>query len=299
MGSNRSVTMTMSHLNSIKGLSKRTNLVYLDKDRVGSTHLDTLFQELHICNKEVVTYQLATVANGSSQLHPVVPIVLIKTILNRIDRILGNQFLQEFDLLFSSQFLAIRILLLTILQLAVIIIPLTILLNGKLTGSTVHGYLHILSWLIASILNGLTDALECILDTIECRSKTALITYGSRKAAALQQFRQCMEHLSTHADGLLLGRSTHRTDHELLEGDRCIRVSTTINDVHHRNRKGVGIATADVAIQGDVQILGSSMCHSQRHTENSICTQVRLGLGTVEFQHLVVNGALFQGREAH
>ena len=83
-----------------------------------------------------------------------------------------------------------------------------------------------------------------------------------------------MEHLCTHTDSLLLGRSTHRTDHELLESDRCIRVSTTIDDVHHRNRKGISIATANVAIQWDVEILSSSMSHSQRNTEDGIGTQV-------------------------
>ena len=102
MGSNGGVTMAMSHLDSIQCLGERTNLVHLDEDRVGSTHLDTLLQELHVSNKEVVTYQLATVADGSGQLHPVVPIGLIKTILNRIDRIFGNQFFQELDLLSSS-----------------------------------------------------------------------------------------------------------------------------------------------------------------------------------------------------
>lgn len=82
MGSNGGVTMAMSHLDSIQCLGERTNLVYLDEDRVGCTHLDALLQELHVGNKEVVTYQLATIADGSSQLYPVVPIVLVKAILN-------------------------------------------------------------------------------------------------------------------------------------------------------------------------------------------------------------------------
>ena len=82
MGSNGGVTMTVSHLDSIQCLGKRTNLVHLDEDRVGSTHLDALLQEFHVGNKEVVTYQLATIADSSSQLHPVVPIVLVKAILD-------------------------------------------------------------------------------------------------------------------------------------------------------------------------------------------------------------------------
>ena len=70
---------------------------------------------------------------------------------------------------------------------------------------------------------------------------------------------------------------------------------TTIDAVHNRNRKGISIATANLAIQWDVEILSSSMSHSQRNTEDGIGTQIRLGFGTVEFQHLIVDGTLLQG----
>ena len=83
-----------------------------------------------------------------------------------------------------------------------------------------------------------------------------------------------MEHLCTHTDGLFLIRSTHRTNHKLLEGDWRIRVSTAIDDVHHRNGKGVSVATTDVAIQRDVEILGCSMSHCKRYAKNSIGSQV-------------------------
>ena len=151
--------MTMCHLDSIQGLGERTYLIDLDQDRVGCPHLDTFLQELDIGNEEVVTHQLATVTDGSGQLHPVVPVVLIQTILDRINRIFSYQFFQELDLLLGSEFLTIRILLLAILQLAIIIVPLTILLYGKLARSTVHGNLHVLAWLIASVLDSLADAL--------------------------------------------------------------------------------------------------------------------------------------------
>ena len=53
MGSNGGVTMTVSHLDSIQCLGKRTNLVHLDEDRVSSTHLDTLFQELDLLSSSM------------------------------------------------------------------------------------------------------------------------------------------------------------------------------------------------------------------------------------------------------
>src|SRR3712207_7766909 len=93
----------MSHLDSLEGLGERTYLVHLNENTVGSAHLDTLFKELHVGNEEVVTYQLAAVANLGGQLHPVFPVVLVESILNRIDRILGNQFLEICDLLLRSE----------------------------------------------------------------------------------------------------------------------------------------------------------------------------------------------------
>ena len=266
--------MTVSHLYRIQSLGKRTNLVHLDKDRVSSTHFDAFLQELHIRNKEVVTNQLATVSDGSCKLHPVVPIVLVKTVLDGINRIFGDEFFQELDLLGSCELLAVSILLLTVLQLAVVVEPLTVLLNSKLAGSAVHCYLHILSRLITGILDCLTDALNRILYTIECRSETTLVADSSRKSTNLQELDQGMEHLSTHTDGLFLIRGTHRTNHKLLESDWRIRVSTAIDDVHHRNGKAVSVTTTDIAIQWDVEILGCSMSHCKRYAKNSIGSQV-------------------------
>src|SRR3712207_2997885 len=132
----------MSHLDSLEGLGERTYLVHLNENTVGSAHLDTLFKELHVGNEEVVTYQLAAVANLGGQLHPVFPVVLVESILNRIDRILGNQFLEICDLLLCGELLAIRILGHSILQLAIVVEPLAIFLNGKLRSRAVHSNLH-------------------------------------------------------------------------------------------------------------------------------------------------------------
>ena len=66
----RGIAMTMSHLDSFEGLSQRTNLVNLDKDRVCCAHLDSLFEELHVGHEQVITYELATITNLSCELHP-------------------------------------------------------------------------------------------------------------------------------------------------------------------------------------------------------------------------------------
>ena len=74
--------MTMSHFDSLEGFGERTNLVNFDKNRVGSTHADTFLQELNVGNEQVVSYKLATVSDGSGKLNPVVPVVLVETVLD-------------------------------------------------------------------------------------------------------------------------------------------------------------------------------------------------------------------------
>ena len=83
-----------------------------------------------------------------------------------------------------------------------------------------------------------------------------------------------MEHFSTHADTLLEAACAYRTDHELLEADGSVRVSATIDDVHHRNRKDISVATADVAIERHIEIVGGSLCNSKRNTEDGVCAEV-------------------------
>ena len=77
----------MSHLDSVESFGKRTDLVNLDEDRVCSTLLDTLLEVLNIGNEEVITYELALVADSFGKFNPSFPVVLIETILDRVDRI--------------------------------------------------------------------------------------------------------------------------------------------------------------------------------------------------------------------
>ena len=147
----------MSHLDSLESLCQRTNLVNLDKDRVSCTHLDTLLEELNVSYEQVITNELATITDSRCQLNPVLPVVLIETILDRVDRILCDKVLEVSNLLISTKLLTIRILWHTILQLTIVIEPLTILAYSELRSSTVHSNLNILAWLIACVLDSLND----------------------------------------------------------------------------------------------------------------------------------------------
>ena len=177
----------------------------------------------------------------------------------------------------------------------VVVVVLTLLDHSELAGSAVHSNLHVLARLVAGILDGLNDAVQGILDAVECGSETTLVTHSSAQAALLEQLGQCVEYLGTHANSLALVLGTNGTDHELLEGDGGIAVCTAIDDVHHGHGQHMGIGTTDVAVQGHTEVVGSSVSHGERNAQDGVSAEFALSGGAVEFDHRHVDGALVKG----
>lgn len=151
---------------------------------------------------------------------PALPVVLVETVLDRSDRILVAELLEVLDLTLVVELLAVRILRHAVGELLVVVEPLAVLLVCKLRACAVHSDGDILTRLVASVLDGLADALQGVVDTVELRSVTTLVADSCRQAALLQQLAQGVEDLSTAADSLFLSGEVARLDHELLECDR-------------------------------------------------------------------------------
>ena len=96
MRDDSSVTVTLSELNRTESLGKRTDLVNLNKNRVSATLFDTALEVFNVGHEQVVTYELATVADKVSEDFPV---ILAHTILDRIDGELLNELLEVLSLL--------------------------------------------------------------------------------------------------------------------------------------------------------------------------------------------------------
>ena len=103
-----------------------------------------------------------------------------------------------------------------------------------------------------------------------------------------------MEHLGTHPDTFAFAAGADRTDHEFLEGDRGVGVGAAVDDVHHRDGKDIGIGTADVAIERNVEVVGGCVGAGEGNAEDGVGTEVLLGRRAVEFDHLLVDGALLE-----
>ena len=67
-----------------------------------------------------------------------------------------------------------------------------------------------------------------------------------------------------------------------------------VDDVHHRNRQFVGVAAANVAIQGETKQIGSSFCGSKADAEDSVSTEFGFGRRAVELDHLVIESTLIE-----
>ena len=202
--------------------------------------------------------------------------------------------LEEGDLLGSGELLAVGILLLAVLELLVVIEVLAVLDHCELGSCAVHCDLHVLSGLIAGGLDGVHDDLEGILDTVECRSETALVTHCGGEAALLEELGKVVEDLCADAYSLTDGGGAHGTDHELLERDGSVGMSTAVDDVHHRNGKGVGVCAADVAVERNVEGLGGSLCDCEGNAEDGVCAEVALGGGAVQLEHPHVDCTLLE-----
>lgn len=56
----------------------------------------------------------------------------------------------------------------------------------------------------------------------------------------------------------------------------------------------VGVATADVLVQGQVEIVGSSLGYSEADTQDGVGAKIALGVGAVESKHLLVDSNLIK-----
>ena len=71
-------------------------------------------------------------------------------------------------------------------------------------------------------------------------------------------------------------------------------MGATIDDIHHRNGQSVSVRATDIAIQGDVESLGSGLGNSQADTQDGVSAQFALGGSTIQLQHLHIDSTLVE-----
>ena len=89
----------------------------------------------------------------------------------------------------------------------------------------------------------------------------------------------------------------HWHNHKLLERDRSIRVRTSIDDIHHRNRQSIGIYTAHIFIKRHSKVRRCGSCHCQRNPKNSISPEFSFIFSSISLYHDLVDEVLLSDRK--
>ena len=71
-------------------------------------------------------------------------------------------------------------------------------------------------------------------------------------------------------------------------------MGSTVDDIHHRNRKHVAVGSTDVAVERNVKVVGGGVSDSEGNTEDGVCAEVALGGGAVEFDHSLIDSPLLK-----
>jgi hypothetical protein len=100
--------------------------------------------------------------------------------------------------------------------------------------------------------------------------EAALVTDGRGHAAGVDDLLEGMERLGTVAKGFTEGRSAHRNDHELLQVEVVVGVSTAVDDVHHRDGHLEGTHAAEVAVERHAGLFGGGAGHGHGDGEDGI-----------------------------
>ena len=284
------VAVALSELYCAESLCERTDLVDLDKDGVGAAEFDTFFEVFDVGDEEVVADELTTVADEVGEDFPAVPVVFCHAVLDGVDGEFFNEFLEEFCLLFASEFGSVCALLPCVVVYAVV---------EEFAGCAVETDGYVLAGYVACFLNGLNDDVECVFCSVKCGSETAFVANCSAETAGFEHALEVVEYFCAHADAFVERCSADRTDHEFLEADGSVGVCAAVDDVHHRNGKNVCVATADVFVEGQVEVVGSCLCNSERYAEDGVCAEVALCVGAVKSEHGFVDGDLVESAHTY
>ena len=88
------------------------------------------------------------------------------------------------------------------------------------------------------------------------------------------------------------GLRTYRHNHAFLDIHVIIRMCTAVHDVHHWNRQGICVGTAQILIQRESTGLRGCLSYRQRNSEDGISTQTALVTGSVQSDHHFIDASL-------
>src|SRR5450756_666802 len=278
----RGVAVALGKGHGVEGLGQGADLVELDQQGVRGLQLDALGEADRVGDEQVVADDLRLVADRGDQGHPVAPLVLGQRVLDGHERVVTNELRVVRDHLGAA-------LAATLEDVRAVF--------EELGRRDVQREADILARDVPGLLDRDQDQVEGRAVVLEVRSETALVAQTGSEALGLQHGLERVVDLDAGAQRLAVGARTDRRDHELLDVHVRVRVRTTVEDVHHRDRQDVRVRAADVAEERQVRTVSGGLGNRHRDTENRVGAQVALVRGAVELDQRLVDEPLLGGFE--
>ena len=165
-----------------------------------------------------------------------------------------------------------------------------------LGGRRIDGDFEILAGAVSCLFNGGDDHPERLFVLLEHRRVAALVAHAGHRNLILPEYGlQRMENLRASAQRVMPAPGRDRHDHELLNVHIVGCMRAAVEDIHHRTRQNLGVASADIAIQADAQRCGCGLGAGQRRAENGVCAKTALIGRAVQRNQQAIDGCLVKG----
>lgn len=287
VGDHDTPTSSLGVLGGLDGFGQGTNLVNLEQQGVACLLLDGGSNALGVGDKQIIADEL--VVRGGFKQAPVVPVILVESILNRDDGVfLGEGLVQVGQLLTGQVGSGVRVGVLKVKVVFAILV--------EFRGGAVHADLNLAG--VTSLLDGSDEQLETFLVVLDVGGETTFVTDvgGILTVLVLDDVLESVVDFRAHLHGLREGLGAGGQNHEFLHGKLVTSVGATVDDVESRDRKNEGLLGASQVSQVDVErntlLASTSLGNSKGNTEDGVSTKLALVLGTIELDHEFVNGLL-------
>ena len=168
----------------------------------------------------------------------------------------------------------------------------------QLTHRRVHGDGDVFARRVAGVLDRFEEDLDRVFVGSQIGGEAALVAHGRAETAVVEHLLQRVVGLGAPPQGLTEAGRADRHHHELLHVDGVVGVDATIDDVHHRHRQNMGVGSAEVAPQGQLEIIGCCLGHGQAGAEDGVGAEPALVVRSVQRAESDVDGPLLEGIDA-
>src|SRR5438105_11994202 len=280
MADHRRVRVRRRERHRFESLAQRSDLIRLHQERVRHTALEALAQTYEIGDEDIVANQLDAIAEPLREQAPTVPVVLGHPSLDGDDRVAVAPVLPESDELWRFERPAF----------AVQLVPSVAEELGcrwiERDGDLIAGY-------VPGPFDSVDEQRHSGFVALEVRGKTTLVALPGAETVLVQDGAQGVEALRPGSDRLGKTREAEWDEHELLEIDPSLRMSSAVEHIEQRHRQRLRTNPAEIAVQRGSGSVGRSARIGQADCQDRVGSQTRFVRRPVEraepriHQHLV------------